>query len=79
MGAFLFPSLRVGRLLIRRVQNESFTYYSNYTEAQLLTPAGFLLESIGAPEFDEKFVYKKYANKSAFSFPLSLSSQRLTA
>lgn len=59
-----------------RAQNESFTYYSNYTEAQLLTPAGFLLESIGAPEFDEKFVYKKYANKSAFPFPSSSTLRR---
>ena len=29
-----------------------------------------MLELIGAPDFDQKFVYKKYANKSAFrSFP----------
>lgn len=45
-------------------QNESFIYYSGYTEAQLLVPSSFLLESIIAPEFDQKFVYKKYANKS---------------
>jgi G2/mitotic-specific cyclin 2 len=51
-------------------QNESFIYYSNYTEAQLLVPSGFLLESIVAADFDQKFVYKKYANKSEFS-PLS--------
>ncbi|KAK4051615.1 B-type cyclin [Microbotryomycetes sp. JL201] len=43
--------------------NESFMYYSNYTEQQLLVPTGFLLEAIAAPDFDQKFVYKKYANK----------------
>lgn len=45
-------------------QNEAFIFYSDYTEAQLLVPAGFLLESIAAPGFDEKFVFKKYSNKS---------------
>ncbi|SCZ98049.1 BZ3500_MvSof-1268-A1-R1_Chr3-3g06542 [Microbotryum saponariae] len=44
-------------------QNESFIYYSNYTEPQLFVPTGFLLESIVAIDFDHKFVYKKYANK----------------
>lgn len=48
-------------------QNESFIYYSGYTEAQLLVPSSFLLESIIAPDFDQKFVYKKYANKSESS------------
>jgi hypothetical protein len=47
-------------------QNEAFIFYSDYTETQLLVPAGFLLESIAAPGFDEKFVYKKYSNKSEF-------------
>lgn len=27
-------------------------------------PTGFLLESIAEADFQEKFVYKKYANKS---------------
>ena len=62
----------VSRLLVSRrtsdltksAQNESFIYYSNYTEAQLFVPSGFLLESIVEADFDQKFVYKKYANKS---------------
>ncbi|KAK4056435.1 B-type cyclin [Microbotryomycetes sp. JL221] len=44
-------------------KNDSFMYYSNFTEQQLLIPVGFLLEAISEPEFDQKFVYKKYANK----------------
>ncbi|GAA5834140.1 hypothetical protein JCM3766R1_004470 [Sporobolomyces carnicolor] len=57
----------IGMYLARRMLggdwNEAFIFYSDYTEAQLLVPAGFLLESIAAPGFDEKFVYKKYSNK----------------
>ncbi|ORY76279.1 cyclin-like protein [Leucosporidium creatinivorum] len=57
----------IGMYLARRMLggewNESFIYYSSYTEAQLLVPSGFLLESIVASDFDQKFVYKKYANK----------------
>lgn len=45
-------------------QNESFIFYSNFTEAHLLVPAGFLLESIAAPGFEERFVYRKYSTKS---------------
>ncbi|GAA5982775.1 hypothetical protein JCM11641_007784 [Rhodosporidiobolus odoratus] len=57
----------IGMYLARRMLggdwNEAFIFYSSYTEAQLLVPAGFLLESIAAPGFEEKFVYKKYSNK----------------
>ncbi|GAA6004671.1 cyclin family protein [Rhodotorula paludigena] len=57
----------VGMYLSRRMLggdwNEAFVYYSNYAEAQLLVPAGFLLESIAAPGFEERFVYRKYSNK----------------
>ncbi|GAA6008375.1 hypothetical protein JCM10207_000105 [Rhodosporidiobolus poonsookiae] len=57
----------IGMYLARRMLggdwNESFIYYSDYTETQLLVPAGFLLESIAAPGFEDKFVYKKYSNK----------------
>lgn len=57
----------IGMYLARRMLggdwNEAFIFYSDYTEAQLLVPAGFLLESIAAPGFDEKFVFKKYSNK----------------
>lgn len=55
---------RTPKLTFDDEQNDSFIYYSNYTEAQLYTPSGFLLESIVAADFDQKFVYKKYANKS---------------
>ncbi|KAI5481353.1 G2/mitotic-specific cyclin 3/4 [Pseudohyphozyma bogoriensis] len=57
----------IGMYLARRMLggewNESFIYYSSYTEAQLLVPTGFLIEAIAAPDFDQKFVYKKYSNK----------------
>ncbi|GAA6059198.1 hypothetical protein JCM10212_005543 [Sporobolomyces blumeae] len=57
----------IGMYLARRMLggdwNDAFIFYSDYTEAELLVPAGFLLESIAAPGFDEKFVYKKYSNK----------------
>ncbi|KDE06326.1 hypothetical protein MVLG_03364 [Microbotryum lychnidis-dioicae p1A1 Lamole] len=57
----------IGMYLARRMLggdwNESFIYYSSYTEPQLFVPTGFLLESIVATDFDHKFVYKKYANK----------------
>jgi hypothetical protein len=62
---YLRPSL--DHSCLSPLKNESFVYYSNYTEAQLTVPTGFLLESIGAPEFDQKFVYKKYAHKSESS------------
>lgn len=57
-------------------QNEDFIYYSNYTEAQLIVPTGFLLESIVDDEFEKKFVYKKYGNKSQ-SFLFILQQPRL--
>ncbi|KAL7342725.1 cyclin-like protein [Rhodotorula toruloides] len=57
----------IGMYLARRMLggdwNEAFIFYSGYTEAQLLVPAGFLLESIAAPGFEEKFCYKKYSSK----------------
>ncbi|KWU45610.1 hypothetical protein RHOSPDRAFT_16258 [Rhodotorula sp. JG-1b] len=57
----------IGMYLARRMLggdwNESFIFYSNFTEAHLLVPAGFLLESIAAPGFEERFVYRKYSTK----------------
>ncbi|KAL8280547.1 hypothetical protein RQP46_007195 [Phenoliferia psychrophenolica] len=57
----------IGMYLARRMLggewNDAFIYYSNYTEAQLVTPTGFLVESIAAPDFEKKFVFKKYAAK----------------
>lgn len=53
-------------------QNDAFIFYSQYTEAQLLVPAGFLLENLSQPGFEERFVFKKYSAKSA-SLSLSLS------
>lgn len=46
------------------MQNEAFIFYSGFTEAHLLVPAGFLLESIAAPGFEDRFVYRKYSTKS---------------
>lgn len=46
------------------MQNEAFIYYSDYTEAQLIVPTGFLLELLAEKDFEERFVYKKYASKS---------------
>ncbi|GAA5883083.1 hypothetical protein JCM3774_000573 [Rhodotorula dairenensis] len=57
----------IGMYLARRMLggdwNESFIFYSSFTEAHLLVPAGFLLESIAAPGFEERFVYRKYSTK----------------
>lgn len=52
-------------LLPLDAQNEAFIFYSQYTEAQLLVPAGFLLENLSQPGFEERFVFKKYSAKSA--------------
>ncbi|GAA6054670.1 hypothetical protein JCM3770_006379 [Rhodotorula araucariae] len=57
----------VGMYLSRRMLggdwNDAFIFYSNYTEAQLLVPAGFLLENLSQPGFEERFVFKKYSAK----------------
>lgn len=57
----------IGMYLARRMLggewNEAFIYYSDYTEAQLSVPTGFLVESIAATDFDQRFVYKKYSSK----------------
>ncbi|GAA5908843.1 hypothetical protein JCM8208_005598 [Rhodotorula glutinis] len=57
----------VGMYLSRRMLggdwNEAFIFYSQYTEAQLLVPAGFLLENLSQPGFEERFVFKKYSAK----------------
>lgn len=57
----------IGMYLARRMLggewNEAFIYYSDYTEAQLIVPTGFLLELLAEKDFEERFVYKKYASK----------------
>jgi hypothetical protein len=44
-------------------QDENFIFYSGYTEAQLEVPLQFLKDLLREPEFDAKFVYKKYSTK----------------
>lgn len=44
-------------------QNESFVFYSNFTEAQLVSGAMFLCERLVEDDFESVYVYKKYANK----------------
>lgn len=64
-------SPKLTRPLTFTPQNDAFIFYSQYTEAQLLVPAGFLLENLSQPGFEERFVFKKYSAKSA-SLSLSL-------
>ncbi|KPV73230.1 uncharacterized protein RHOBADRAFT_4414, partial [Rhodotorula graminis WP1] len=56
-GDWARPSLSLSPL------NEAFVFYSQYTEVQLLVPAGFLLENLSQPGFEERFVFKKYSAK----------------
>lgn len=44
-------------------QNESFVFYSSFTEAQLIPGAEFLIEQLAQPEFEQQYVSKKYASK----------------
>lgn len=57
----------VGMYLARRMLDgewtDAFIYYSKYTESQLATPTSFLLSAISADDFEERFVYQKYASK----------------
>ncbi|KAL7417129.1 cyclin-like protein [Mrakia frigida] len=43
--------------------NESFVFYSSFTEAQLIPGAEFLIEQLAQPEFEQQYVSKKYASK----------------
>lgn len=45
------------------MQNDSFIYYSNFTETQLLAGAQLLCERLVEADFESVYVYKKYANK----------------
>jgi len=40
------------------LQNESFVYYSNFTEAQLIPGATLLCERLVEPDFTSVFVYQ---------------------
>lgn len=57
----------VGMYLARRMLggdwNESFVFYSRYTESQLAQPTSYVLSAIAADSFEERFVYQKYSGK----------------
>lgn len=44
-------------------QTEPFVFYSNFTASQLETGMQFVLEDLAEAQFEERFVYKKYASK----------------
>lgn len=44
-------------------QSEAFVFYSNFTEAQLVTGAQLLCERLVEDDFESVYVYKKYSNK----------------
>ncbi|PLW08476.1 hypothetical protein PCANC_06701 [Puccinia coronata f. sp. avenae] len=57
--------------------SEAFIFYSGYTEAQLITPMTFLIEFLSTDGFEEKFVYKKYANRKFLKASIFARSQAL--
>lgn len=44
-------------------QDESFVYYSGYTEEHLRPGHALLVRKLAEPGFEKLCVYKKYANK----------------
>jgi len=44
-------------------QSDAFVFYSNFTEAQLVTGAQLLCERLVEDDFESVYVYKKYSNK----------------
>lgn len=57
--------------------SDAFIFYSGYTEAQLITPMSFLLEFLSTDGFEERFVYKKYANRRFLKASIFARSQAL--
>lgn len=60
-----------------RFQSDAFVFYSGYTEAQLITPMSFLVEFLSTDGFEERFVYKKYANRRFLKASIFARSQAL--
>jgi len=57
----------IGMYLARKMLsgdwNDAFVFYSNFTEAQLISGAMLLCERLVETDFETVYVYKKYANK----------------
>lgn len=57
--------------------SDSFVFYSGYTEAQLITPMTFLIEFLSTDGFEDRFVYKKYANRKFLKASIFARNQAL--
>ncbi|OAV89601.1 hypothetical protein PTTG_05846 [Puccinia triticina 1-1 BBBD Race 1] len=57
--------------------NDAFIYYSGYAEAQLITPMTFLIEFLSTEGFEDRFVYKKYANRKFLKASVFARNQAL--
>ncbi|KAI0049789.1 hypothetical protein FA95DRAFT_1645883 [Auriscalpium vulgare] len=51
------------RRMLQGDWNDSFVFYSGYTEEQLLPGYYLLVDKIAEPGFDKLYLYKKYAHK----------------
>lgn len=62
-------------------QNESFVYYSGYTEDELFQGHQYIIEKMAERTFHKLALYKKYANKKflkASTFAVKWSRARVT-
>lgn len=57
--------------------NDAFIFYSGYAEAQLVTPMTFLIEFLSTDGFEDRFVYKKYANRKFLKASIFARNQAL--
>jgi len=57
--------------------SDAFIFYSGYTEAQLITPMTFLIEFLSTDGFEDRFVYKKYANRKFLKASIFARAQAL--
>ncbi|POV94638.1 hypothetical protein PSTT_16751 [Puccinia striiformis] len=57
--------------------SDAFVFYSGYTEAQLITPMTFLIEFLSTDGFEDRFVYKKYANRKFLKASIFARNQAL--
>ncbi|KAH9472363.1 hypothetical protein Pst134EA_002985 [Puccinia striiformis f. sp. tritici] len=57
--------------------SDAFVFCSGYTEAQLITPMTFLIEFLSTDGFEDRFVYKKYANRKFLKASIFARNQAL--
>lgn len=53
----------VSRRMLGGDWNDTFMYYSGYTESQLEVACNFLVDQIADSDFESQFIYRKYASK----------------